>query len=181
MPKETLADISSENPPVTLRALMPDLARFLGSHEYACVTQTTDAGAAYVCKVRDWDIDSLRGEIPIWVRYQLYEHPSAPVIRTVVRLYDRPRTPLCLESFINIADDVQRAEFASLAAQERLLFLFYDEQVALRLKKSVRHSEGQRQGASELLQAASDYLATMSNAQFDFDKAKAAVMAATDI
>ena len=162
-------------------ALSPETAGFLSSQDYACLSQPTNRGIAYVLKVHDSDIASLTGSLPIWVRRELFETPSAPVIRTVVRLYDRPKTPLCLESFINIADSVQRAEFASLAAQERLLFLFYDQQLTLRLRKSVLRAEDQRRGATEILHAASKLLTTISSEQFDFDRAKAAVLAATDI
>src|SRR5712692_587330 len=180
MPIELPPDSCSYQPAKT-EALSPELAEFLRRQDYGCLTQPTDRGPAYLLKVRDSDISTLVGPVPIWLRRELFETPSAPVIRTVVRLYDRPKTPLCLESFINIADSVQRAEFASLAAQERLLFLFYDQQLTLRLRKSVLRAEDQRRGATEILHAASKLLTTISSEQFDFDKAKAAVLAATDI
>ena len=182
MLKETRPNTATPRASADASASPPaELDDFLRQQRYACVTQATNRGTAYIVKTPDSDVATLTGSLPIWVRHQLYEHPSAPVIRTVIRLYDRPRTPLCLESFINIADKMQRAEFAGLAAQERLLFLFYDERSALRVQKSVAHSEAQRRGAAEILESASSYLATISPAQFDFDKAKAAVMAATDI
>ena len=182
MPIEPESPISIANTDTDISHQLPDgLGKLLQAHEYVCVSQLTDQGTAHILKVPAADLSALSGPIPIWVRYQLYEHPSAPVIRTLVRLYDRPKSPLAFEYFINIADTVQRTEFANLGAQNRLLFLFYDERLALRLQKSVAHSEAQRRGAAEILGSAISFLATISPAQFEFDKAKAAVMAATDI
>jgi hypothetical protein len=43
----------------------------------------------------------------------------------VLSIHDRPRAPLRIESFINIAEEEQRTDFAQLAEQENLILLFY--------------------------------------------------------
>lgn len=106
--------------------LPPDLAEFL-RHQgpYACLTHATDQGTCYVLKAPAAEIARARGTVPIYIRRQLYSHPAAPVIRTVLSLYDHPNEPLHFESFINVAAEDQRADFAALADQKQLLLLFY--------------------------------------------------------
>jgi hypothetical protein len=55
----------------------------------------------------------------------------------VLTIYDQPQTPLALETFINIADEQQRADFAALTQQEELPLLFYDEALSHRLTNVV--------------------------------------------
>src|SRR3712207_8401301 len=62
-------------------------------------------------------------------------------IRMLLTVYDRPETPLALETFINIADDQQRADFAPLAGQAELDVLFYNEWLEHQLtKRSEEHT-----------------------------------------
>ena len=68
-------------------ALAPELVEFLKDKDYACVTQTTDIGTVLVLKIPTPDIKSVRGPIPIWLRQELYHHPTAPVIRLVIQFY----------------------------------------------------------------------------------------------
>jgi hypothetical protein len=74
--------------------------------------------------------------------HDLYEHPSAPVIRTVVKIYDQPEHPLALETFINVDEPDQWQDFAAPAEQEELLLLLYDETLSHRLTKRVRYTGG---------------------------------------
>src|SRR5688572_10789959 len=105
--------------------LPPELADFLRNHEYACLLWGTDQGSVFVAKAPAREIQSLRGNIPVRVLHQLYQHPQAPVIRTVITWYDKPQSPLALEAFINVADEQQRADYQDLARQQELRFLFY--------------------------------------------------------
>jgi hypothetical protein len=119
----------------------------------------------------------VRGRVPIQVRNELYEHPAAPVIRTVLVIYDQPERPLKLESFINVGDPQQRADFAALSQQEELRLLFYDEQLAHRLSKVVPNRAPE--AMTEVLAAAERLRGAIAPERFNFDRAKAEVMRAT--
>lgn len=156
--------------------LPPALADFLRDREYACVTQATDKGTAFVVKAPAYDIQSIRGRVPISLSHELYAHPSAPVVRIVLTIYDQPDRPLALEPFINVEDSQQARDFAALAKQEEAYLLFYDEQLRHRLTKGIP-----LRGAeiiADILTEANSLLPSIPKEQFDFDKAKAAVMAA---
>jgi hypothetical protein len=124
--------------PVNPIPLLPGLAEFLRVQgPYACITQATSIGTAYVLKAPALEIARARGTIPVHIQHALYDHAAAPVVRTVLSLYDVPRHPLRFESFVNIADDAQRADFAALAEQDQLIRLFYDADLRHRLNKLV--------------------------------------------
>jgi hypothetical protein len=129
----------------------------------------------FVLKAPAADIAGLAGRIPIEVQHQLYQHELAPVIRTVVRLYDQPDRPLALETFTNVDDDDQWADFASLAEQEEFTFLLYDETLKHRLSKKARNSAGTHMG--QILNWADRIKAAIPESEYDFDQAKAVVMA----
>jgi hypothetical protein len=159
---------------------LPDvLAEFLAAEEYAMVTSATNLGTVYVVKVPGADIQSMAGQVPIEVRHQLYQHPLAPVIRTVVRVYDQPSTPLALESFINVADEHQWAEFADLSECDHLTFLFYDDRLQHRLTKQVRNGVGEQ--IRDILNWADRAKAAIREDQYDFDQAKADVIRRTSM
>lgn len=160
-------------------ALPTELAEFLRERDYAMVTEQSDQGAVYVVKVPGRELAALRGPVPIEVRHELHQHPLAPVIRTVVRIYDQSDRPLALESFINVADEAQWADFASLADQERLTFLFYDETLSHQLTKQVRNGAQAEMG--RILTYADRINASIPADQYDFDRAKAGVMARTSM
>jgi hypothetical protein len=164
--------------PLAPSPLPAELAEFLRDTEVACLMQETDQGMAFVIKLPTRDIDSARGTVPIHLRHELYEHPAAPVIRTVLVIYDQPEAPLALETFTNIQDEQQRSHFASLAQQDALILLFYDEQLAHRLTKVVPQSDPEQ--SAVVLATAERLLANIPREQFDFDRAKQAVMKATD-
>lgn len=157
--------------------LPPELADFLEDKQYACVTQATDHGTVFVVKAPALDIESVRGRVPIQLRHALYEHPAAPVIRTVTTIYDQPERPLALETFINVADEQQRADVATLSRQRELHLLFYDEHLSHRLSKAVRLRDQETLG--RIVQQAERLAAAIPDERFDFDSAKQAVMEAT--
>jgi hypothetical protein len=99
--------------------------------------------------------------MPVLFRHELYRHPSSPVIRLLLRLYDRPhdRPPssLAFESFINVDDEGQRSNYGNLSLLETIDLHFYDEALTHRLTKQI------------------------PNDRFDFDRAKADVIAHTSL
>src|SRR6266508_3816601 len=97
--------------PLEPSPLPPELAEFLREKDVACLMQATDQGTAFVLKLPTQDIESARGRVVIQLRHELYAHPAAPVIRTLLTLYDQPERPLALETFTNIDDENQRSEF----------------------------------------------------------------------
>src|SRR5215211_5553162 len=117
--------------------LPPEMADFLKDKDYACLLWGTDQGSVFVVKAPAREIQSLRGNVPVRVLHQLYQHPRAPVIRTVITWYDQPESPLALETFINVEDEQQRADFTDLAKRQELRFLFYDRALRHRLSKLV--------------------------------------------
>jgi len=165
--------------PLEQSPLPEDLAEFLRDKDIACLMQGTDQGTAFVLKLPTEDIESARGQVVIQLRHELYAYPAAPVIRTLLILYDQPDRPLALETFTNIEDDDQRNCFAALAHQEALLLLFYDEQLAYRLTKVVPQSDHEQ--SAIVLAYAEQVLATIPKKEFDFDRAKQAVMEATNL
>lgn len=159
--------------------LPPELAAFLRDHEYACVTETTNLGTVVIIKMPSADIESLRGPVPIQLRHELYAHPASPVVRMVFAIYDQPDAPLMLETFINIADTVQRGDYVALANQRDLPLIFYDEAVEQRLSKVValtNQEEIQRIGY-----AADRLLESIPEGARDFELAKSRVVAANPL
>ncbi len=160
-----------EQPP---NALPPELAAFLKDERYACLTQATDHGTVLVLKAPGREIESVRGPVPIQLCHELYQQPTAPVIRMVVTLYDQPARPLAFESFINVEDPQQRADYAALATQPELLLLFYDETLTHRLTKRVAHHARDR--VPEVLKKAEELLHAIPAGAYSFESAKAAVL-----
>src|SRR5438093_161444 len=91
--------------------LPPQLREWLRETELACIMQETDKGTVHIVKAPAHEIRSLRGTFPIGVDYELYAHPLAPVIRTLLRFYDQPQLPFVVETFTNVEDPQQRSEF----------------------------------------------------------------------
>jgi hypothetical protein len=111
--------------------------------------------------------------------HELYDHPSAPVIRMVTTIYDQPDRPLALETFVNVASPDQRADYEGLTGQNELLLLFYDDTLVHRLTKAVGNVDGATMRA--VLTRADELLRAIPPNQFDFDAAKAAVVARTTL
>jgi hypothetical protein len=125
------------------------------------------------------DILRARGTIPVHIQHALLDHRTAPVIRSILTLYDQPQRPLRFESFINIKDPAQRSDFADLAAQDQLTLLFYDEQLQHRLSKLVpTDQEGM---VTAILTQADELAARIPPWRYDFNRARAAVLRATQL
>lgn len=170
---------SNESHPLYPSALPPELADFLKGRPFGCVFQATDQGTVLVVKAPAREIRSVRGRVPMEVRHELYQHPAAPVIRTVVQIYDQPARPLTLETFTNVEDEQQRADFAALADQETVYLLFYDETLSHRLSKAVGNAH--RATIREIVERADRMLAEIPKGRFSFEDAKAAVMQQTKL
>lgn len=97
----------------------------------------------------------------------------------VITIYNQPETPLALETYINIADEQQRAHFAALEGQEQLVMLFYDDDLTHTLTKVAPYQGKDMVG--ETLQATEHILRAIPEEQFDFDRAKAEAMAKTHL
>src|SRR6266536_4659461 len=159
--------------------LPPELAEFLKGQQYAALLQATDHGTVLLVKAPGPEIESVRGRVPIEILHELYRHPAAPVVRMVTRIYDQPRSSLGLESFVNVDDEQQRADYGELARQDELSLLFYDEELSHCLAKRVRNTA--RREILEVLITALQLRAQIPNDRFDFERAKADVMASTEL
>jgi hypothetical protein len=166
-----------EQKPLQAFELPEALAEFLAGQEYAMLPHASDQGTVFVVKVPVAEISRVTGDVPVQVHHELYQHPRAPVIRTVVRIFDQPQNPLVLESFTNVDEEDQWSDFAQLGEQEELLFLFYDETLSHRLTKRVQNTGKQEMG--RILNWADRIKAATPDEQYDFDAAKAAVMRRT--
>jgi len=155
--------------------LLPEIADFLRDQpSHGCLTAATDQGTAYLIKAPDHEIESARALVPWQVRHELFEHPQAPVIRTVISIYDVPDQPLQFETFCNIDDPSLRDQFAALATQDELLFFFYDEGLTHRLSKGMANNL--KPSIPQILRKAHALKALIPVADYDFASAKAAVM-----
>src|SRR5438034_526180 len=112
---------AEESEPLNPSPLPEDLADFLVDKRFACLTHSTDRGTVLVIKAPGYEIASVRGRVPIAFRHELYQCPTAPVVRMLTVIYDQPKRPLKLETFINPSNPEQRADYRSLLKQEQLL------------------------------------------------------------
>jgi len=157
--------------------LPQDLAFFLKSRDYACVMQQTKLGTAFIFKAPYYELTDLSGMVGVAVNHELYNTPSAPVIRSTIIWFDRPDSQLAFETFTNIRSVSQSAEFEALASQEDYLCVFYDETMQLKLAKRIRNHQQEQLGAiAKAAKALSDQL---TDDQYDFDQAKVVVVGHT--
>src|SRR5712691_5325633 len=155
--------------------LPADLVDFLKSRPVACLFVPTDQGTVMAIKIARPDIESARGIVPIRMRHELLSHPAAPVIRVITTIYDKPSNPLALETFINVEDPQQRADYQALSEQDTLLMLFYDETVTHRLTKEIKNVDADV--IRQIVSKADELYAAIPKEAFNFDAAKAHVMA----
>src|SRR5437868_6028636 len=117
-------DENTSGEPPNPSPLPDELAAFLIWTRLACLTHPTDRGTVLIVKAPHQEIESIRGPVPISFRHELYDYPTAPVIRMVTTIYDQPARPLALETFINVGDSEQRSDYENLSRQEILMMLF---------------------------------------------------------
>jgi hypothetical protein len=167
------------NEPRVPAVLPPELAPFLKDQEFACLTHPTNQGIVLVLKAPELEIHSVQGPVPIGIWHSLYDHPTAPVIRMLLRLYDQPNRSLAFESFVNVEDPQQRADYAALSQQDQFVLLFYDEQLSHRLTKLVDNTR--RLEMAEILQSAVALYEATPREIFNFEVAKEWVMGRTHL
>lgn len=167
----------SRNLPLNPSSLLPELDEFLQDQQFAAVLHGSDHGTLLVVKAPEREILSIKGPILIGFEHELYDHPTAPVIRMVTTFFDQPDRPLAFETFVNVEDPQQRADYEALSQQDELLTLFFDEQHIHRLTKRVRVPDRDR--LAEVLRSADELLQAIPVEQFSFEIAKAWVLGRT--
>jgi hypothetical protein len=160
--------------------LPEELVEFLEEQpDYLCLPHGTNLGTIFLIKAPAIEIAAMPNPVRISVQHGLFEHPRAPVVGTVIRIYDKPDAPLAMESFTNIDDPVQREDFAALAHQKQLWLLLYDEQIRHRLTKQVPNREDQ--AITGILEQALKLRRAIPDERFGFDAAKLDVMRQTHL
>ena len=157
-------------------ALPAAVAKQLVGGEAASLLFPSDRGTVMISKLPAHEFEGLRGSLLIRLSQEIHQHPAAPVIRMSMRLYGRAEQPVCIETFINVADPEQRLDFESLTSQGQLYLLLYDEQ--LRHRSTKRLGGLDRESIRETLRRADALRASIPEEQFDFDLAKTDVMLA---
>src|SRR5215217_5514694 len=107
--------------------LPSELTDFLRTQEYACLLHGSNRGTMFLLKAPAHELTILNGPTPVRVSHELYSKSTAPVIRTLLRWYDRPNSSLSFEAFTNVADPQQWEDYRRLAKQNTLMILGYDE------------------------------------------------------
>jgi hypothetical protein len=138
---------------------------------YGCLAVESDIGVIHVCHAADDDIDGFANK-PITYQWQLIKIPTAPLIRLVFTIQDRPDNPYRFESFLNVADDNQVNILSKLANQDRLYMAFFDDALDYRFTKVVPHGIQQWQYLDELVMEAQDYWSKIPPDERDLDQAK---------
>jgi hypothetical protein len=142
-----------------------------GDSGYGCMAVETDLDVVHVCHAPDIDIVGFHGK-PITYRWELIKMPSAPLIRLVFAIHDRPGDPFRFESFLNVAEESQANILAQLAGQDRLYFAFYGNNLQHRFTTAVDHDEQQWQRLDEMVAEAESYWEELDENLRDYDLAK---------
>jgi hypothetical protein len=172
-------DLPNRFNPERPNQLPPELATFLRDQHYAALLHATNLGTVLLVKAPRHEISSVRGRVPIGFNHELYDYPASPVIRILTRIYDQPNRPLALETFVNVGDPDQRADYEVLSRQDELHLLFYDEQLRHALTKTTRGTD--RAAMARVLTTADRLLEAIPEDHRDFDAAKADVMAQSSL
>jgi hypothetical protein len=155
--------------------LPPELKEFLRTQEYACLLHGSNRGTLFLLKAPATDLATLQGSIPVRITHELYSKPTAPVIRSLLRWYDRPDSQLLFEAFTNVGDPQQRQDYRHLAKQSNLTLLGYDELLSLAVQKRVANH--QQREIPQIADLADKLRGLIPDSEYDFDLAKARVMA----
>src|SRR3954453_196990 len=151
------------------------LTDFLRTQEYACLLHGSNRGTLLLLKAPATDLATLQGPLPVRVSHELYSKPTAPVIRTLLRWYDRPDSSLSFEAFTDVADPQQREDYRHLAKQSTLTVLGYDELLRLAVRKRVANH--QQREITQSADLADKLRALIPDDEYEFDLAKARVIA----
>jgi len=168
--------------------LPPPLASYLRDQTYAMLAQDTTDGAVLIVKMPSADIEDCRGRLPIYVVYQVHKTEYGPLARLVLVVYMKVRMPfedieeqtsIVMETFFNPADPQQLADLKDLTSRDQLRVLFYNDDLEHVLSKRVTQSH--REELDSLADTVLRLFLEMSLNMFDFDKAKAIVIAENPI
>jgi hypothetical protein len=160
---------------VSRNELPPQLKEFLCTQEYACLLHGSNRGTLFLLKAPASELATLQGPIPVRISHELYSKPTAPVIRSLLAWYDRPDSQLLFEAFTNVADPQQRQDYYHLAKQSTLTILGYDELLRLAVQKRVANH--QQREITQIAGLADKLRSLIPDGEYDFDLAKARVMA----
>ena len=138
------------------------------------VTGSVNGQTAFIIKADAQLIEGFHGPLPISYRAELGLYPTSAVLRLALGLYDRVDAPCVFDTFFNLTDVEQLADFRRLLEQAELQIHFLDMDAEHRLTKCVAHPLATRLGEIELLMAALAYNATLT--VIDYDKAKAQML-----
>jgi len=127
---------------------------------------------AFVTHASEADIESFHGTQVLY-GWELYQLPSAPVIRLRLLILDDPDHPFLVETFLNVGDEEQREYLESLASQRMLPFDFFGEDFTYRYTKELNHPSRMRRNLAALIRQAAHYWDTLPASERDFDRAKA--------
>lgn len=163
--------------PFELPEELKEFLRQTRADECVMVTNASDHGTIYVVKAPEWDIAGMRGNVAMRITHELHREPEAPVIRSVVEIYDDPKHPLALETFTNVRDDEQRRDFNILSGQPYYIFTFYNEYLTHRLTKLVHNTHGEH--TASLFRQALLASSLIPDQQYNFDQAKATIIRRT--
>ena len=155
--------------------LPPGLASLLKNQRTACTIQATDQGVALVVKLPASNIRTLHGPVRFQLRFQVYEHPVAAVILTILTMHRIQAHPVVVETYVNPDDSLQRMDFEALSKQPNLIVLFYDEKLRHRLSKRVDNVA--KIAAIQALHRADAILSNIPDNERDFNTAMADIVA----
>lgn len=155
--------------------LPPEIREVFEKQGYGCLAAETNMGVVHICHAADEDIEHFKNK-PVWYQWQLFNMPTAPLLRLEVAVMDDPTNPYRFESFLNVADEDQARVLSTLASQESLHFAFYGNELNYEFTRTVPHDEQQWQQLDELVERALEDLESIPVEEQDFDRAKEVFM-----
>ena len=164
--------------------LPPDLAAFLESQRLACLLIGTERGSGFVIKAPGDEIESAPRpacrscSATSCTATRLARDPSRCSASTTVRTIDRPpHSPSRASS--TSTTRASGSDYGELARQDLVDLHFYDEALQHRLTKQIPNNL--RSDIPLVLLTALRLRARIPNDRFDFDRAKADVIARTSL
>lgn len=141
---------------------------------YGCfAAERADNTVAFITHASDADIHQFRGA-PVLYEWQYIAMPTAPLIRHLSVILDKPSSPYRLEHFLNVGDPDQARCLSRLVSQPELSFDFYGEEFEYAYSTVVPHPAEIREGLEARVRQAIEYYGEIPAEGRDFDRAKAA-------
>jgi hypothetical protein len=143
----------------------------------AQVKKAGEPKTVFVLKAPAEQWAAIRGTVPVRLTHALYNKPTAPVIRTQLQWYDYQSSHLSFETFTNIDDEEQRILFRRLSRQPDVVTLCYSESLDSPIQKRITNA--QMKEVEKIAQMALVLRQLIPDHEYDFDQAKARVIAST--